>query len=158
MIVNCIKKRKNVYQDKCLIVNKLYCVLGITFYDGGNIDYNLLIEDGERYEAILFPSDNFEIVDGRLPNTWVYADCGEWQRRHLESQSFSNLKGDDIYENDNIGFINAVNEILAFHNWPLLEIPEYLLPEPTEEERRQKAINDELEEYLKIADEKKAKD
>jgi hypothetical protein len=153
MIVKCIKKREGVYQDKHLMVGELYCVLDITFYADGRIDYNLLIETEEQYVALLFPSDNFGIVDGTLPNTWIYADWGGWQRHHLESLAFSNLKGDDIYQNDNIGFIKAVNEILAFHNWPLLEIPEYLLPKPTAEEERKTTINNELEEYLRIAEE-----
>lgn len=135
------------------MVGELYCVLGITFYNDGRVDYNLLTKEKKQYNARLFQSDNFEIIDGTLPNTWIYADWGGWQRRHLESLAFSNIEGDDIYENNNIGFINAVNEILSFHDWPLLEIPEYLLPKPTFEERRRKEMNDELEEYLRLAEE-----
>jgi hypothetical protein len=156
MIVKCIKKREDNY-EKELVIGKLYCVISLTFYYDGKIDYNILVEKEDLYGGIMFPSDNFEIVDGTLPNTWILADWKDWQRWHLGSFAYSNLKGDDIYESDNMGFINMANEILAFHNWPLLEIPEDLLPEPTYEERRKKAMNDELEEYLRIAEEDEKK-
>ena len=150
MIVKCKQTKKENGTD--LIIDNEYCVLGITFYYNGKIDYNVLIKEDERYVTTLLPSSVFEIVDGRWPNTCVFGDWAGWQRRHLESLAFNKLKGDDIYENDNIGFINAVNEILEFHKWPLLEIPEYLLPEPTEEERRKNDLSDELESYLDLAD------
>ena len=102
--------------------------------------------------------DEVEIIDGSIPPNWIYTksnknsccDC-------LFPNGFGDQNGDFFEELDG-GWISVeqtliANEMLEFHNMPLIEIPKEYMPLPTVEEQRQKAINDELEEYLRLAEE-----
>ncbi len=150
MIVKCINKKED--NHNMLEIGKMYCVISLLNYN--DIYCEILLKNNcyaFEYGIARFPYSNFTIIDAILPCNYVFRDMD--MCIFLSPLSYTNLAFDNMYQNDNIGFINAVNEILAFHNWPLLEIPDELLPQPTEEERRQKRINDELDEYLRIGEE-----
>ena len=74
---------------------------------------------------------------------------------HLLCLSYLSLNDHTIDSFEYYELQKAVNDLREFHGLPMLDIPyveEYEYELMTPEERRQKAIDDELEEYLRIGE------
>ena len=133
----------------------------------------------EMLQVKLFNTDEISIEDNRIPNDWVttsyyFKDAiPDWLFDFYTDNVFfcypKSIKPSDLvasmYWLPEEGFslpiefyrvLKAMNEVRVFHGLEKAEIPyieKYELELMTPEQRRQKAIDDELEEYLRIGEE-----
>ena len=116
-----------------------------------------------------FLVEEVQLLDSRIPNNWVITvDYFEEPSNrafffhpasitvsHLLDLSVLHESEEMINSFEYYELQNAVNDLREFHGLPMLDIPyveEYEYELMTPEERRQKAIDDELEEYLRIGE------
>ena len=128
-----------------------------------------------------FKGKEISIKDPRIPSNWIisnyyYAswhDAPYWldadyndyiffcypksiKPSYLIELAYDNIDPEERTPFENYVTLKAMNEIREFHGLEKVDIPyieEYELELMTPEQRRQKAIDDELEEYLRIGEE-----
>ena len=128
-----------------------------------------------------FKGKEIFIKDARIPSNWMisnyyYAswhDAPDWldadyndyiffcypesiEPSYLIELAYDNVDPEERTPFENYVTLKARNEIREFHGLEKVEIPyieEYELELMTPEQRRQKAIDDELDEYLRIGEE-----
>jgi hypothetical protein len=134
-------------------------VYGIGFYikDSSSsvwIQFDKDYEDTSAYETLcLF--DLRKIIDPRIPLNWVLETSELGYELHPKNLTFEMLE--EAQDNQNYECLVAMNEVRAFHNFPLINIPDEICPpEKLERKRREaerKKIEDQLDEYLRVGEE-----
>jgi hypothetical protein len=99
--------------------------------------------------------DDMKIVDPRIPPNWVLERSELGYEIHPANLTFDMLS--KAQDNMTYEYALAMNEVRAFHNFPLMKIPQELLPpEEIEKEKlnaEREKLNAQLDEYQRIGEE-----
>jgi hypothetical protein len=147
-------------------------VYGIGFYKSDS-DIGLWVQLNEDYEDTspcetlcllsfkniidpTIPSDwGWDIIDPTIPPDWVLEASELGYELHPKNLTFDMLE--EAQDNTNYEALIAMNEVRAFHNFPLMDIPYELCPDDEKWRRLEKAkrqeMEDQLDEYLRIGEE-----
>ena len=156
-------------------VGKVRLVYGLRFSSDGRTSCIIREYDedvAENYENAEEFRDFYEIfkildinavkiINPDLPPNWTFTPCSEsWLSCCCFPRGFEREAGDaDDFDELLWGYLDyertlIANEMLAFHGLPPIEIPPEFVPAPeiTDEDRRLKRIERELNGYLEYAD------
>jgi hypothetical protein len=117
------------------------------------IQFDENYEDTSAYETLCMRRLG-KVIDSRIPPDWILQKSELGYELHPKNLTFEMLE--EAQDNKNYECLVAMNEVRAFHNFPLINIPDSLCP-PEELERREKEaerkkIEDQLDEYLRIGE------